>query len=281
MDKERRINRRLMAFGPFAVAGALLLGLSGADAQTEGEGTPRATTTAGPSITVSAQGDASAPANGAVILLVLRWNDLSQAPPTSGKGDAESDQKAGGPAPAGSAPVTAADAQPVVDALVAGGIPTASIEIVETGTTALTGPFGAGTVQVLATVDERAAGALGSMIPAAVAAAITANLWVDQTGVGYTVSDCTTVETEALRDAVMTGQAQAQQLADVLGVQLGALQVASRQPGYSIYGGAAACGEPLTTAQVKEGKVYLPAFNPASPAEFEVYAMVSLTYAIA
>jgi hypothetical protein len=89
-------------------------------------------------------------------------------------------------------------------------------------------------------------------------------------------------ETAALRGAVENGKVQAEQLAEVLGVELGELTLASRQPSYGAYGGqpGGACVEPLTVEAVKAGTVYLPPFNAAVDPEFEIYATVLLTYAI-
>jgi uncharacterized protein YggE len=275
MGSERRFSRRLAVLGPLAVAGAMILG-SGATTAHEGEtGTPQASG-GGPSIAVVGTGEASAPAEGVVLQIVVRRNEVGMA------GDATPAVKAFAAGPTGT-PLTEAEVQPVVDALVAAGIPAETIEVVIAPAAPFTGAFGPGSAQILTSGDETVVARLGEIVPPAIEAALAANLLVDQAGVGYTVTDCVAVETAALRDAVENGQAQAEQLAEVLGVQLGELTLASRQPTYGTYGspGGGACTEPLTVDAIKEGAVYLAPFNADVEPEFEVYATVSLTYAIA
>jgi uncharacterized protein YggE len=244
----------------------MILGTGAAVAQVGETGTPQAVG-GGPSIAVTGTGKASAPAEGAVIQIVVRRSDVAL-------GDA-----AATPA---TEPLTEADVQPVVEALVAAGIPAAAIEILITPVAPFIGPFGPGTAQILAAGDETVVAILGTAIPAAIDAALAANLAVDQAAAGYTVTDCAAVETAALREAVDNARAQAEQLAEILGVELGDLTLVARQPSYATYGGPAGgpCAEPLTVESVKVGSVYLPPFNAAIAPEFEIYATVNLTYAI-
>lgn len=274
MGNERRLSRRLAVLGPLALAGAMMLGTSGTTAHEGETGTPQATG-GGPSIAVTGTGEASAPAEGVVIQIVVRRNEVGMA------GDATA-VRAFAAGPAGT-PLTEAEVAPVVDALVAAGIPAETIEVVIAPAAPFTGAFGPGSAQILTSGDQTVVARLGEIIPPAIEAALAANLLVDQAGVGYTVGDCVAVETAALRDAVENGRAQAEQLAEVLGVELGDLTLASRQPTYGTYGspGGSACAEPLTVDSIKEGAVYLAPFNAEAEPEFEIYATVSLTYAIA
>jgi uncharacterized protein YggE len=281
MKHERRWRpkgtRRLAVLGTLAMAGAMIFGSGAAVAHEGGTGTPQASSSGGPSIAVLGTGEAGAPAEGVVIQIVVRRNDTGIASDST-------PVRAFAAGPAG-APLTEEEVQPVVDALVAAGVPAESIEVVIAPAAPFTGAFGPGTAQVLASGDEVLVAKVGEVIPSAVEAALAANLWVDQAGVGYTVADCTAVETAALRDAVENGKEQAEQLAEVLGVELGKLVLASRQPTYGAYGAPAAgggvCGEPLTVEAVKSGSYYLAPFNAEIEPEFEIYATVNLTYAIA
>ncbi|MEA2596339.1 MAG: hypothetical protein QOF01_2808 [Thermomicrobiales bacterium] len=276
MTHDRGWSRRLAVLGPLTVAGAMLLGIGAAAAHEGNTATPQAES-GHPSIAVTGTGEASAPAEGAVIQIVVRRNDAGMA------NTGTPAVKAFAQGPAGGEPLTEAEVQPVVDALVAGGLPSDALEILIAPAGPITGPFGPGTAQILATVDQATLAKLGQIIPGAIDAALAANLGVDQAGVGYTVADCTMVETAALRDAVESGKAQAQQLAEILGVELGELTLASRQPSYNTYGGqaAGACANPQTVETIKEGALYLPPFNAALEPKFEVYVTVNLTYAIA
>lgn len=273
MGSERRWSRRLAVLGPLAMAGAMMIG-PGAAVAHEGEGATPQAGGSGPSIAVVGTGEASAPAEGVVIQIVVRRNDVGMADASAVRAFAAG--------PAGT-PLTEEEIQPVVDALVEAGIPEDAIETVIAPAAPFTGAFGPGTAQILTTGDETVVAKIGEIIPPAIEAAMAANLSVDQAGVGYTVADCVAIETEALRDAVENGRAQAEQLAGVLGVQLGELTLATRQPSYGSYGapGGGACGEPLTIDAIVEGAVYLAPFNASVEPEFEVYATVSLTYAIA
>jgi uncharacterized protein YggE len=276
MGNERRLSRRLAVLGPLAVAGAMMLGTGGTTAHEGETGTPQAQAD-GPSIAVTGTGEASAPAEGVVIQIVVRRNESAGM-----AGDATPAVKAFAAGPAGT-PLTEAEIVPVIDALVAAGIPAETIEVVIAPAAPFMGAFGPGSAQILTSGDQTVVARLGEIIPPAIEAALAANLLVDQAGVGYTVGDCVAVETAALRDAVENGRAQAEQLAEVLGVELGELALASRQPTYGTYGspGGGACAEPLTVDSVKQGAVYLAPFNAEVEPEFEIYATVNLTYAIA
>src|SRR5262245_38345134 len=78
MSSERGISRRVALLGPVAMAGAMILG-SGTTAAHEGDtSTPQATSDH-PSIAVTATGEGSAPAEGAVIQIVVRRLDVGVA----------------------------------------------------------------------------------------------------------------------------------------------------------------------------------------------------------
>src|SRR6188474_1657609 len=78
MEHERRWRRRLAVLGPLAVAGAMILGTGGTTAHEGETGTPQASG-GGPSIAVTGTGEASAPAEGVVIQIVVRRNEAGMA----------------------------------------------------------------------------------------------------------------------------------------------------------------------------------------------------------
>jgi uncharacterized protein YggE len=173
---------------------------------------------------------------------------------------------------------TEADVQPIVEALVGAGNAREAIEVVINPTVTFYGPFTPGSAQVLATVEEAQVAAVGDAVAAAIEAGEQAGLLFDQVGVGYIVAECKPVARQALADAVAKAREQAEELAEVLGVQLGELLIAGRSPAYGAYGGGG-CADQPTIARVKAG-FSLPPFNPAAEPEVEVYATVHLIYAI-
>ncbi len=272
MEHERRWRskgtRRLAVLGPLALAGAMILG-SGATTAHEGEtGTPQASG-GGPSIAVTGTGEASAPAEGVLIQIVVRRNDVGMA------SDATPAVKAF--AAGRRAPLTEAEIAPVIDALVATGIPVETIEVVIAPAAPFTGAFGPGTAQILTSGDQAVVARLGEVIPPVIEAALAANLLVDQAGVGYTVADCVAVETAALRDAVENGAGPGAATGRGTPRAARRVRLASRQPSYGTYGspGGGACAEPLTADSIKEGAVYLAPFIAGSGTEFSIYATVS------
>src|SRR5262245_21870717 len=108
MGTERRWRprgtRRLAALGPLAIAGAMVLGSGVAVAHGDDTATPQASGS-GPSIAVSGTGEASAPAEGVVIQIVVRRNDVGVA------GDTTPSVRAFAAGPAG-APLTEEEVQP-------------------------------------------------------------------------------------------------------------------------------------------------------------------------
>ncbi|MGH2562732.1 MAG: SIMPL domain-containing protein [Thermomicrobiales bacterium] len=101
----------------------------------------------------------------------------------------------------------------------------------------------------------------------------------DQVGVGFTVAGCAAIEHQALADAVTNGRSQAEGLSKALGVTLGNLVQASRQPVYGYDGAAATSSCDALPSLDLARETYLPPFNPTQAPEVELYVQVNLTYA--
>jgi hypothetical protein len=219
-----------------------------------------------PGIAVVGNGEASAPAESATMQVIVRAVDMGAPPPTS-EG-----------APSGPAlPPTVGEeqVQPVIDAIVATGVPVASIEVVISPT--FGGFFGPGTAQIVIAYGADELGLMAGAAEAALAAAQAAGLGVDTVTAAYEVADCEPLLADARRAAAEAGREQAEGLAEILGLTIGDVILASESPAY---GGAPGSGcVPETFADAGKGN-YLPPFDPNAPAEVEIYSVLNLAYAI-
>ena len=229
-----------------------------------------------PSVVVNGFGEATAPAESAIVQLIVRGDGGSgmQEPPA--------DSSKPVPAPGQPPTLTDEDLAPIVEAIVAAGVPEADIAAMASSPFA--GPFGPGSAQVVVTVGAEQLATIADIVAVGMEGAQSspAGLFVEFVGVGYTVADCTGLERDARQDAADDARTRAEGLAEVVGLTLGDVLLVS-DGGY--YGGpdsglASGCAEePL--AEISSGKGYsLPPFDPNAEAEVEVYANLSLAYAV-
>jgi uncharacterized protein YggE len=240
----------------------------------------------GSGITVQGYGTASADADSAIIELYFFANggggvepQPAPAPDTSSRSsDGSTGIAVGEPASPGGDfgdrlqtvdPITEAQLQPVIDALVGAGVPREDIEFIGQGYY----DKYSSSATLRATVSNLAV--LDAAVNAATAAA--ANLGpiqLSSTNVVYTIADCAALESAATKAAVDDAKDRGIAFAQALGVDIGAITGASNYS-YSPYGGSA-CGSAY-------GGPYPLAVDSASASgsrTVQVFANVSVTYAI-
>ncbi|MBI2914049.1 MAG: SIMPL domain-containing protein [Chloroflexi bacterium] len=171
--------------------------------------------------------------------------------------------------PAPIAPITEADLQPVIDAIVAQGVARADIDFIASP---YYDPYSSSaTLRVaVGNVDN-----LGAIRQAAIeAAAGLQNIQFQYDSVSYTVSDCDALELAAMQAAVDDADARGSSFAKALGVSRGAILGASHYI-YSFYG-PNPC-DPSSAGPYPMGG--LP-YAEGQPNEVQLIANVSITYAI-
>ena len=178
--------------------------------------------------------------------------------------------------------------RPVVDALVAAGVDEATIAIVVSpALSGFYGPTGPGVARVDLTVDGADQERVNALINAATTGAAVERLFIGQVGVRYEVADCRALERLAREAAIADARERAQLQSELLDVELGGVLASSDVPvvsaqAFGPYGPVAAdagnCAPPVATTVV--GPVTFAPFDPTAEAEVEVYAQVSLTFAI-
>jgi uncharacterized protein YggE len=239
---------------------------SGAPVPVETPGTARdvstgltALQTAAEGITVSGYGVATANAD----LAIAEFYFGPYAVPVSPE-----EPRSGTNSPAAfAAPIDESDLQPVIDAIVAAGVPRADIEFLSTAY------YYSGSATLRARVSD--IGILNRVIEAATTASQSlADVTLQSTGVSYMVQDCAPLERAALEAAVQDAGERATALADVLSVSRGAV-VAASDYAYSPFGGSA-CNIGYVGPYPLGGATYAE----TQPQEVQVYASVSITYAI-
>lgn len=221
-------------------------------------------------VTVQGYGSATADADSAIIEFYFSRNgpitDISS-------GRAEPGSSGGGAEPAAPdvqevAPITEADLQPVIDAIVGAGVSRDNVTFV--GQPYFDKFYSSATLR--ATVDN--VDSVDAIVNAAnSAAAGLGGITVNGTNVSYTVNDCTALEEAAMKAAVEDAQERAQVFGRALGVGIGAVTGASN---YSYFGGTP-CDPGFYPGPYPLGGV---AFAEGQPREVQVIANISVTYAI-
>lgn len=251
---------RAAAVGLAVVGG--LLGAAGVAAQ---EG-------AAPGVTVIGYGEASAPAETAVMQIVITEEQFgsSRTPRWGGEPGAEERRLM----------------EPIAEALVAAGV---AADGIETRINPAVGDnFGPsrGLARLDVEVPEPTAEAVRELVDAAVVAAADRGLFVGQVGVGYDVADCGALEREAREAALADAREGAEMQADLIGVELGEATASvdqSPSTGFDLYygafgGGETGCAPPSPAIEV--GAVSVAPYDPTAEATVEVYAQVAITFAI-
>ena len=229
----------------------------------------RAASTAPAGITVIGYGEASAPAETAVIQFsVVDFNYN----PAAAQQDPEQARTA---------------IQPVLDALTAAGVDESAIDLIlGPRLIELTKYEGPALALVRVTLDDPTPDRVAEVIAAVTSGATTARLSIGTTGVRYGIADCAALDRAARQDTLADARTRAETQAELLGLELGEV-VASRdlpvepQTAYGPYGPvpvANGCTPDVPTATY--GTASLPPFDPTAEAEVTIYAQIELTWEI-
>jgi uncharacterized protein YggE len=192
-------------------------------------GGPQASTSNDTGITVQGYGMATADADSAIVQFYFSSYNNSVPPmpvPMPGAngspGVAPGDLKPTIPSPGTVSPITQADLQPVINALTNAGVAASDIQFSGQGyydmysaSATLTA-----TIKTLSVVDSAVTAAQG-------AAANLGNITLQSTNVSYTLQDCKSLESAAMKAAVTDAGERAGLLADALSVKLGNVTGAS------------------------------------------------------
>ena len=231
------------------------------------------------SITVIGFGEASVAAETVVLQMLLSAGDPFGGPPPrprAGETPGEEERAA---------------AAPVVDALVAEGVVEDDIQLLTSPAFPSNyGPAGGtGVVLLEARVAAPTIEDLNNLVDVAFQAATEQDLFVQQQiGARYEVADCAPLRREARQAAIEDARAQAEVQAELMGVTLGeplraSDMVQAPATSFSSYFGivpAAGACDPLGDALGAAFGVTGPPLDPTGEAEVEVYAQVSMTFAI-
>ncbi len=191
-------------------------------------GAPQAATSNSTGITVQGYGMATADADSAIVQFYFS-NYSNIVPPVpvplpganGSSGSAPSDVKptvATGTA----SPITQADLQPVIDALTNAGVAAADIQFSGQGY------YGTYSASATLTATIKTISIVDSAVKAAQSASANlTNITLQSTNVSYTLQDCKSLESAAMKAAVADGGERAGLLADALSVKLGNVTGAS------------------------------------------------------
>lgn len=238
----------------------------------------QAVTSSLPGITVTGVGTAFAPAETATVVISLGSDPYMYADgPAMGQTPAQS-----------SIPIVTADdiAQPIIDVLVAAGLPANEIEVISNPYAGGYGPYGAPLNVMISfeltnpTVDD-----ITALLDPALEAAASARLFINMTSVVYGIADCTTLQQQARDNAVADARDIAGLQATALSVTLGDV-VASRDNPYALSGGPYYGVIPVNSCTLgapdpKMVSMYGgPAFDPMMPAEVVIQTSIEVTFEI-
>lgn len=253
----------LAAFVGVAAGPASALAQEAAEAPTRG-------------ITTNGYGEAAAPAETAIMQLLLTREDYGPPRP-----------------PRPSATPGAEEREltvPILDALIEAGLTEEDLEVV---LNPVVGQYynigGPGIARIDVAVDEPTRERILDLINAAVPVAAQQGVLIGQVGVGYNVADCLALERAAREDAVSDARDRAEIQAELLDAELGdAVASTDLPPSESsalVYFGRAISSEagcaPPAPSITEGNSVNLPPFDPAGEAEVEVFAQVAITFEVA
>jgi Protein of unknown function (DUF541) len=226
----------------------------------------------GNGVTVQGYGSATADADRAIVEFYFSRNspatDSGAGRPEPGFSGSGGSVEPAAPELQEVAPITEADVQPVIDALVAAGVSRDDIEFV--GQSYFDKFSSSATVRAkINNVDS-----VDSVVKAANdAAAGLAGVVLNSTSVSYTVNDCTALEEAAMGAAVQDAKERAAVFARSLGVDVGDVIGASN---YSYFGGTP-CDPGFYPGPYPLGGI---AYAQGQPRQVQVLTNISVTYAI-
>lgn len=242
--------------------------------------TAQSASTSIPGVSVTGHGHASAPAETATIAIMLSSGDYYKDPAMM------EGQEPASPTPP---PSPEEAVQPVVDALVAAGIPAADIEVIPDPSSMYSSSYGGPMMNTLRfTIETPTSDRIMELLTAATGAATDAGLFVNMTSALYGVADCDALQRSARENAIADAREQATVQAELLDISLGNV-VASRDDVYgamvygSMYSGVSqvnACTLGLPDNSITS--LYsAPAFDPSVEPAVTVSMSVELTFEIA
>jgi len=177
------------------------------------------------------------------------------------------------PIPGQAKPITEADLQPVIDAIVAKGVARNDIELIGNPY------YDPSSSSAALRVTVRSVNALDSISQAARdAAAGLTNIFLQNTSVSYTVSDCAALEKAAMLAAAEDAKTRGAAFAQALGVGLGPVTGASHYS-YSPYGPSPCDAGGFSGFKGPYPMGGMP-YAPGQPSQVQVVANVNVTYAI-
>ncbi len=239
----------------------------------------------GNGITVQGYGSATVNADSAMIELYFGSGGAIKPMPypmesggSSGSGVAPGQIAPGEPAPVPPftppppqevTPITEADLQPVIDAIVGAGVARSDIQF---ATQPYPDPyFSSATLRVTVKNIDKVDGVMQA---AKSAAAGLNNIFLQNVNASYTVGDCTALEKAAMKAAVEDAAARAGAFAETLGVGLGSVTGAANYS-YAPFGGTP-CNSQYGGPYPMTGVAY----QAGQPNQVQVVSTVSVTYAI-
>ncbi len=168
----------------------------------------------------------------------------------------------------------------VASALEANGIAPDQYEM-QTAESLISGFFGPGSAIIGIQLSSDQIVDVNDILVAARQAANDVGATIDQFNIAYQIADCTAVTRSAAAAALADGQTRAQELADLLGVQLGNLISVSRQSVYdsiylSLLGAASPCETELTLEDAFT--TYFSGAGSSTDGMVEIFAGIALTY---
>jgi len=175
-------------------------------------------------------------------------------------------------------PITEADLTPLIDAIKGEGFSDSDIEITIYSSGYYYDPYGSGSARVTVTVDNPADD-VGPLVEAGTDAVNeSGTLMLQNVGIMYTVDNCDDLLAAARRAAVEDGRDNGAGLAEALGVGLGDVVAASEYI-YSPYG-PSSCDPSFDTYYAGPYGYEGMSYDPAMPAEVQIVANVTLTFAM-
>lgn len=226
-----------------------------------------------PGVMVQGQGKASAPADTAR-LEFLFINQYSE----------QLDAKK----PKAPRPITQATLKPVIDAIIASGVPASGIEINASPTASQAFPFpvqgSTDTLQLVVKLEKPTRELVQQIIKVAGDETILkGNISLQNTNVEYAVNDCPALEKAAYVSAVNNARIKAMALSEALGVKIADIPsiAESSFAAFNIFGSSSssACGSPATPTGFPFNIIKRP-YDPNTPAEVEVKKDIFATYTI-
>jgi uncharacterized protein len=212
-----------------------------------------------PGIVVTGFGTASAPAESAVVQIIVGPEAYGMQP----------------------APLlTATDVAAIIDAIAGTGVEKADIEFFAPATNSMfSGPGGPGNVQLRFTIPSPTDSTLSELADAVYKAAATGQLSIQHLGVRYTAADCASLQQAATDKAVADARARGERLATSLNVELGEM-VQAMDSLYGYGGGVPdSCASPAQQSYYGPyGAGIAPPYDPTQAVEATATATIAVTF---